>query len=101
MEGEHGELVFCHADGSGINPERCSAWHLALVRRAGLPEVDVHGFRHSCAAAALRAGVSPGFLSARLGHADVAITLSIYAHVRAGDDQAAAARAAAAILGGV
>lgn len=70
------------------------------MRRAGLPAVDVHGIRHSYATAALRAGVSPEVLSARLGHADVAITLSIYALLRAGDDQDAAARAAAAILGG-
>jgi len=37
-------------------------------------------------------------LSQRLGHADVAVTLRIYAHVLPGDDEAAAAIVAAAIM---
>jgi len=37
--------------------------------------------RHSYATAALAAGVQVKTLSQRLGHADVAVTLRIYAHV--------------------
>lgn len=96
----HGPLVFAREDGAATHPDR---FLRLLARRAaacGLPVVDVHGLRHSYATAALRAGVSPEVLSRRLGHADVAVTLSIYAHVRPGDDEDAAVRAAAAILGG-
>jgi integrase len=37
-------------------------------------------------------------LSARLGHADIAVTLHVYAHVLPCDDQAAADLVAAAVL---
>ncbi len=36
-------------------------------------------------------------LSQRLGHADVTVTLRVYAHVMPGDDEAAAAQAAAVL----
>jgi integrase len=42
----------------------------------------------------LRAGVPVHVVSARLGHADPAITLQVYAHVLQGDDHAAAEAAA-------
>lgn len=96
---DHG-LLFVWEDGRPIHPERVSKWFTDRARAAGLPSIGVHGIRHSYATAALRAGVSPEVVSERIGHADVATTLSIYAHVMEGDDQAAAERAAAAILGG-
>ena len=47
----------------------------------------------------LRAGVSPEVVSKRLGHSSVVITLGLYAHVFAQDDQAAAHVTAQAIYG--
>ena len=44
-------------------------------------------------------GVSPEVLGQRLGHSDVSITLSLYAHVRPSDDQAAASLVASVIDG--
>ncbi len=72
-----GPFVFAWPDGSAIHPDRFVRWVAGHARRCGLPVIDVHGVRHSYATAALRAGVSPEVLSKRLGHADVAITLSI------------------------
>jgi len=43
--------------------------------------------------------VSPEVVSKRLGHADVTVTLGIYAHAFDNDDQAAANRVADAIYG--
>ncbi|MEX2375149.1 MAG: tyrosine-type recombinase/integrase, partial [Dehalococcoidia bacterium] len=68
-----------------------------LGRQIGAPPLDVHGLRHTYATAALRAGVSPEVLSQRLGHSDVSITLSLYAHVRPSDDRDAANLVATAI----
>jgi integrase len=98
-EDEHGPLVFTRQDGGPVHPERLSDWFEQRCGSAGLPHIGVHGLRHSYITVALRAGVSPEVLSPRVGHADVAITLSIYAHVRREDDEAAAATAASAILG--
>lgn len=66
-------------------------------RRRSAPSIGVHGLRHSYITAALRAGVSPEVVSPRAGHHDPALTLSVYAHVRAADDADAASRAAAAL----
>jgi integrase len=47
----------------------------------------------------LRDRESPNVVSERLGHASVAVTLSIYNHVLPGDQKAAAARFAALVRG--
>jgi integrase len=98
IEHQRGPLVFTDPDGSSLHPDRFYRMLIARARAAGLPAIDVHGLRHSYATAALRAGVRSEVLSARLGHADVATTLSVYAHVKPDDDAGAAAVAAAAIL---
>ena len=49
--------------------------------------------RHSYATAAKAAGVPVKVISQRIGHADVGVTLAVYAHVLPGDDEDAAARA--------
>lgn len=92
-------LVFTREDGQGHRPKRLSSTFTTTTDRLGLERIGLHGLRHSYATAALRAGVSPEVLAKRLGHASVTITLGIYAHVFEQDDQAAAERAADAILG--
>jgi integrase len=64
-----------------------------LVRAAGLPPIRLHDLRHSYATAALAAGVPVKVLSQRVGHADVGVTLAVYAHVMPSDDEDAARRA--------
>jgi integrase len=91
------ERVVTAEDGSQLRPSRLSHVFAARARTLGLPAIGVQGLRHTYATAALRAGVSPEVLSKRLGHADVAITLGIYAHVLENDDRAAAELAAAVI----
>ena len=46
-----------------------------------LPTVSFHGLRHSCASLLLAAGVPVRDVSELLGHSDVRLTLSTYAHV--------------------
>jgi integrase len=53
-----------------------------LLKRAGLPSsTRMHDLRHSAATLLLTQGVPVKVVSEMLGHADVSITLSIYAHV--------------------
>lgn len=58
---------------------------------------DNHDVRHSYATAALAAGERVEVVSRRLGHANVSVTLNIYAHVTDADDQDTADRVAARI----
>jgi len=90
--GDHG-LVVTNIDGTAPNPETFSNLFVKLVRVAELPQIRLHDLRHSYATAALAAGVPVKVLSQRIGHADVGVTLAIYAHVLPGDDEDAAHRA--------
>ena len=48
---------------------------------AGVPVAHLHDLRHLHATTLLLAGVPVHVVAARLGHADPAITLRVYAHV--------------------
>ena len=62
----------------------------ARFKAAALPAIPLHGLRHSYATLALSSGVNPGIVSARLGHATVALTLDVYSHVLPQADRDAA-----------
>jgi integrase len=51
------------------------------IEAAGLPRLRWHDLRHVAASLLIAQGASVGYLSRILGHANPAITLSIYAHV--------------------
>jgi len=80
-------------DGSPPNPEAFSNVFQTLVKRAGLRPIRLHDLRHSYATAALASGVPVKVVSQRIGHADIGVTLKVYAHVMPGDDKDAALRA--------
>ena len=60
---------------------------------AGLPPIRLHDLRHSYATAPLAAGVPVKVLSQRANHADIGVTLAVYAHVMPGDGEDAARHA--------
>jgi integrase len=101
--GQHrDDLVFTWPDGSLIHPERLSKWFVRHCERAGLPRIRLHDVRHTYASAAL-ANASDWhemkLISQRLGHANIAITLDVYAHVLPAADEQAANTLARVILG--
>lgn len=50
-------------------------------KRAGLGEIRLHDFRHSCASYLINNGASPLLVSKWLGHASVTMTLNRYSHL--------------------
>ncbi len=79
------------ADGSFMRPTAVSRAFSSLRRSLGMPRaVTFHSLRHTHAAWCLSAGVDLKTLSERLGHADEATTLRIYAHLLPGRDALAA-----------
>jgi integrase len=90
---ERDDLVVTGADGSPPNREAFSKLFRKLSEEAGLPVIRLHDLRHSYATNALADGIPVKVLSQRIGHADVGVTLSVYAHVMPGDDEEAARRA--------
>ena len=51
-----------------------------MLRKADLPENRFHDLRHTHATLALQATKNVKAVSARLGHADIRVTLNTYAH---------------------
>lgn len=60
------------------------------LAKAGLPAIRFHDLRHTAATLLLSRGINPKVVSEMLGHADISITLRIYAHVTPHMQQAAA-----------
>jgi integrase len=83
-----GALVFTNDAGGAINADsfRKNVWIPAMVK-SGLPKhrrPGLHDLRHTHASRLIDAGIPIVAVSKRLGHSNVSITLSTYAHV-AGD----------------
>ncbi|AYF72537.1 site-specific integrase [Nocardia yunnanensis] len=93
------DLVFTYEDGRPVHPDSIRERFKRLAAQAGLPEIRFYDLRHTYVTGALRAGINPKVVSQRIGHADVAFTMSVYQHVLPGQDEDAAARAAAYMLG--
>jgi integrase len=70
--------VFVWPDGSALHPNVITRSFGRLVERAELPELTLHGLRHSWATSALVAGVPVKVVSDRLGHSSARITLDVY-----------------------
>jgi integrase len=73
--------VFAGETGRLLSPDTPTQLMPKLVARAGVPAAPLHDLRHLHATMLLLAGVPVHVVAARLGHADAAITLRVYAHV--------------------
>jgi Site-specific recombinase XerD len=50
-------------------------------KKAGVPDIGFHGFRHTHASLLMNNDVNPKEIQARLGHADYSITMNTYSHL--------------------
>ncbi|MEU4718339.1 site-specific integrase [Nonomuraea dietziae] len=78
--------VFTTGWGEPVFPDTLSSLMPKLIeahnkKTPGLPHARLHDLRHIPATTLLLAGVPVHVVAARLGHADPAITLRVYAHV--------------------
>ncbi|MDQ3447803.1 MAG: site-specific integrase, partial [Chloroflexota bacterium] len=64
----------------------------AALERAGLPRVTFHSLRHACATLLIEQGEELTVVSRLLGHANLATTADVYAHLTKGMQQCAADR---------
>ncbi len=53
------DYVFCHHDGTPLDPSTVSHAFSKVLRRAGLPSMPLHSLRHSHATMCLEAGINP------------------------------------------
>ncbi len=82
--------IFTSWDGKALHPCTVSKWFHDFINRHELPEVTVHGLRHTNATLLIYNGTNIKTVSSRLGHADVSTTGNIYAHaIKTADEMAA------------
>lgn len=69
-------------DGFGniINPQTLATRLSRLEKRKGLPQVSLHGLRHTYASLLHSRGVDMAMISAELGHSNLSTTANIYTH---------------------
>jgi integrase len=101
--------VFCTRTGGYLDKKNVLRAFKTIVRKANAEEVEraaeagtepdlipeatrFHDLRHACATHLIADGNSVKAVSRRLGHADVTITLRVYAHVLPDDDDRLASR---------
>jgi integrase len=76
---EH-DLVFPTSVGTPMEPRSLNRHFDGVRTRAGLPGVRLHDFRHTVVSLLLELGTPPHVVQAIARHADLDVTLSIYAH---------------------
>jgi integrase len=74
-------LIFTTSSGKPISPRNFIRHFKQTIQEAGLPDLTVHGLRHSHASLLLAAGEHPKLVQERLGHSSITLTLDTYSHV--------------------
>ena len=74
------DLVFCTQIGTPVEPRALNRDFDKLRVRAGLPGVRLHDLRHTVVSLLLALGTPPHVVQAIARHADIDVTMTIYAH---------------------
>jgi len=85
---EHG-LVFPSRCGTPMEPDNLRRSWGAIRKAAGLGEMRFHDLRHTCVTLLLNLGVPPQVVRDIVGHSDIEVTMTIYAHVSLDDKRQA------------
>ena len=67
--------------GSPLGGQALSSRLVRLEAEKGLPNVTLHGLRHTYASLLHSQGVDMAMISAELGHSSLATTMNIYTHI--------------------
>lgn len=85
-------LIFTTSSGKPISPRNLIRHFKQTIEEAGLPDLTVHGLRHSHASLLLAGGENPKLVQERLGHSTISLTLDLYSHSIPGLQQGVAKR---------
>lgn len=80
--------IFCQSNGSRMYPDTVSAkfrdiivnWNAQCKPDEVLPEIPLHGLRHTAASILIHQHTDIATVSKRLGHSSTSVTLDIYTH---------------------
>lgn len=75
------DLVFCTELGEPVDPNNFTRRFTVLLKKAGLPAINIHALRHTFATRGIENGISLKIMQEILGHSSVTVTGDIYSHV--------------------
>lgn len=75
------DLVFPSRRGTPMEPDNLRRSWGTIRKAAGLGEIRLHDLRHTCVTLLLDLGVPPHVVRDIVGHSDIEVTMTIYAHV--------------------
>lgn len=84
-------LVFPSLYGTPLDPRNLQRDFAKLRKAAGIPDLTLHGLRHSATSLYLALSIPPHVVQAIMGHADPNVTLAVYAHAHDEEHRKAAA----------
>lgn len=85
---DKGQAVFINPQNKHLTSAGVRGWCNAIIKASdSLPNVTVHGFRHTHATLLFSAGASAKEIQIRLGHSNIATTLDIYMHLTRKDQK--------------
>ena len=61
--------------------ELVKKWLESIIQKNTLPDITIHGFRHTHCSILFEAGADLKQVQSRLGHSSIKITLEIYTHI--------------------
>ncbi|SEG91101.1 Site-specific recombinase XerD [Thermomonospora echinospora] len=85
---DHG-LVFPSRLGTPMEPDNLRRSWGRIRETAGLEGVRFHDMRHTCVSLLLHLGVAPDVVREIVGHSDIEVTMTIYAHTSLDEKRAA------------
>lgn len=74
-------LVFCSTYGEIISHQSVYGRSSRIAEKAALPNIGLHGFRHTHATLLFESGVNIKEIQHRLGHSDISMTMDVYTHI--------------------
>lgn len=84
------DLVFAGPTGLPMNPSSTTRKLHRMLKELGLPDLPMHGLRHSAASVLIADGTPANVVAELLGHTSVSLTLGTYAQVFEGSKRQAA-----------
>jgi integrase len=72
--------LFVQWNGLPMHPDTISQWFPEFIRRHKLPEITLHGLRHTHASILLLMGMDFASVADQLGHANIQMLIEDYAH---------------------
>ena len=99
--GDHADAVFTQDIGKRMYKDSPGNWFKRFKKKYELPNVKLHGLRHTAATLMLEQGINVVDLSRVLGHSRVETTYNIYLHQNKSAQREAAEKLEAVLFGNI